>query len=85
MNINVNDFLYLFLEDSPIQFYIDGYVYLFPTKYMIPDEILSSNVESIDNPYYYEEIHPLCINLNPNIFEEFKGLKDKIKDFLYSE
>lgn len=85
MIISVYEFLKLFVEDYPVKFYIGGWEYYFPSIYMIPDDIMNANIDSVDNPDFYEYQPIITINLSTNEFYEFEKFREKIKNFCINE
>lgn len=79
MKITVENILDLLVTSSYIQIFVHGITYEIPVD-EIPNEILYMRVQSIDDPYFASENHPLCLNIDPDEIEnpnEFQIMYDE--------
>lgn len=81
MNIKVNDILDLILCCAVIQIGVNGDIYEFPI-YKLPDEIKHTTISTIDDPYYAEKPHALCINVDRDNFNDYNAFKKENKEYL---
>lgn len=80
MYIKVNDILDLMPNCSIIQIYVSGDTYEFPV-YELPNEVKHMTVLTIDDPYYSEKPHPLCLNLSEDEnFDDYKKFRETYKE-----
>ncbi len=82
MDIRVKDIINLIYGCHVVQIWIDGDTYEFPT-YELPKELDDMVVETIDDPYNYSAVGPLCINLLKGTnFDDYEEFKETNKEYL---